>query len=655
MRSKHFPLLLALVLISLLAAGCRAATTPPPVTSPVPTASATEAAPPQPTATITPTPARALVVCLATEPETLYLYGGSSRSMWSVLEAIYDGPFDTRGYALQPVILQKIPDLSGGDAVFQPAVVREGDPVVDVDGNLVALKAGVKVLPAGCSSPECAAVWDGQSELSMDQLAVTFKLLPGLKWSDGSPLTAADSVFSYTIAADPATPSTKYLTDRTASYTAVDSETVQWVGLPGFYEQRFGSFFWTPLPEHLLGSLNAEQIAGSETARRSPVGWGAYALEEWVPGDHITLKKNPNYFRASEGLPKFDTLVYRFVGEAPDGAMNALLAGECDVVDQNPQFLTMIPDLLQREEQDKLKTYVGQGPEWEHLDFGVRPSSYDDGYDPSTGDRVDLFGDARTRQAFAMCIDREKIAAELLYNRTVIPNSFVLPGHPLYHEDLPVYAYDPAGGQQLLDAVGWKDTDGNPDTPRTAAGVAGVPDGTTLSVVYHTTQAELRTQVAQRVVDSLRGCGIEASQELVNIGQLFSPGPDGPVFGRKFDLVQFSWEASSRPNCLLYTTSQTPSAANQWTGANVTGYSSPAFDAACAAATWARPSDADYTERSRQVQQVFAAELPVIPLYAHMKMAISRSDLCGLELDVTARSLVWNLEEFDYGPDAACK
>ena len=53
--------------------------------------------------------------------------------------------------------------------------------------------------------------------------------------------------------------------------------------------------------------------------------------------------------------------------------MNALLAGECDAVDQNPAFLEMVPGLIQRETDKKLKMYIGQGPEWEHLDFGIQP------------------------------------------------------------------------------------------------------------------------------------------------------------------------------------------------------------------------------------------------------------------------------------------
>jgi peptide/nickel transport system substrate-binding protein len=247
--------------------------------------------------------------------------------MWSILEAVYDGPFDARGFTNQPVILEKIPSLADGDASLRPVSVQKGDVVVDVQGNPVALEVGTRVLPAGCSRPDCATAWDGTSPLSMDQLVVSFKLIADIKWSDGTPLTAADSVFSYHIAADPATPSYKYVLDRTYAYTAVDEQSVQWVGLPGFFEQRFGSFYWLPLPSHLLGNKSAADILADSSVNRSPLGWGPYVIQEWTAGDHITLRKNENYFRAAEGLPAFETLVFRFVGSAADGNLNALLSG----------------------------------------------------------------------------------------------------------------------------------------------------------------------------------------------------------------------------------------------------------------------------------------------------------------------------------------
>ncbi|HEX9018907.1 MAG TPA: peptide ABC transporter substrate-binding protein [Anaerolineaceae bacterium] len=643
-----------LVIASIILTSCRAATPAPGETPAAPTSPAT-AAPTlvKPTATATTVPTRTLVACLQSEPQTLYVYGGNSQSMWSVLEALYDGPFDTRGYSEQPVILKKVPNLTDGDAVLKPVAVKAGDQVVDASGNLVALQKGTTVLPSGCSGPDCAKAWDGTSELQMDQLSVSFKLLPGLKWSDGVPLTAADSVFSYTIAADPDTPVSRYLTDRTVSYKAADDQTVDWVGLPGFFEQRFGTFFWTPLPKHTLGSMSAKQLLADTNAGRKPLGWGPYVVQEWAAGDHITLIKNPNYFRAAEGLPKFDTLVFRFVGDTADSNLNALLSGECDVIDQNPQFLQILPDLIQREPENKLKIHLSQGPEWEHLDFGIRPASYDNGYNLAAGDRPDLFGDLRTRQAVAYCIDRATINTKDLYGRSTVPDSFLPADHPLHQKGLPAYAYNPDEGQKLLDEVGWKDTDKNPATPRVAVGVKNVPDGTPLSFTYLTTQAPLRQQVAQEVASSLEKCGIQAKLKFVNPGELFAPGPDGPVFGRKFDMVQFSWEATARPNCLLYSSAQIPNASNHWIGSNVAGYTSSDFDATCAAASAARPNDANFTAKNQAVQELFAKDLPVIPLFTQVNIAIARPDLCGFSMDSTARSIFWNLEAFDYGP--GCK
>lgn len=639
------------VLVLLLLSSCQAptATVPPTALPDLSTPIPADTPLPEPSATSAPEKPDTLVVCTQEEPLTLYIYGGSSRSMWSVLEAVYDGPFDTRGFSAQPVILEKIPTLADGDAVVNPVALQPDDPVIDVDGNLVALAAGTKVLPSGCTSPECAVAWDGSSPLSVDQLVVTFRLKEGLLWSDGKPLKASDSAFSYSIASDPATPSSKYLTDRTFSYQAVDERTVQWTGMPGFYEQRFGTFFWLPLPEHLCGSLSAQALLTAPNAARSPLGWGPYVVEDWVAGDHITLRKNEHYFRAAEGLPYFDTLVVRFIGNAADGNMNALLAGECDVVDQNEQFLEMFPDLLQRETQGKLTTYVGQGPEWEHLDFGVRPAAYDDGYQPESGDRPDLFGDVRVRQAFAYCIDRQAIIDQFLYRRSDLPSGYLPPTHPLYAADLQQYPYQPAEGMRLLEEAGWKDPDNDPATPRVASGVSGVPDGTTLSLIYQTTEAVLRRQVAQAVSAQLDACGVQASVQFVNPGALFSPGPEGSIFGRKFDLVAFSWEASPRPNCLLYSSAQIPNSGNLWTGANVGGYSSSEFDAACSRAYWARPGEVEYAARNRQVQELFVRDLPALPLYFYPKIALSRADLCGLEMDVTARSIFWNIEGLNYG------
>ncbi|HZW02723.1 MAG TPA: ABC transporter substrate-binding protein, partial [Anaerolineaceae bacterium] len=554
------PSLLALLVLALLLAACQPATPTVPAgqTPPAP-ATAVLATP-----TATEVPPRVLTICLGQEPQTLYRYGGSARAMWSVLEAIYDGPMDTRGYRPQPVILTGLPDLANGGAQYQPVSVQAGIPIVDAAGELALLQAGSRVLPAGCASADCAVTWDGQSELQMDQLVLRYQLLPDLKWSDGAPLTAADSLYAFQLSADPATPVGKQAVDLTAEYRAVDDQTVEWLGRPGYRTAGYTNFFWSPLPEHAWGSLPAAELLTADVSTRQPLGWGPYAIEEWVQGDHLTLRKNPNYHRAAEGLPYFDTLVYRFLGEQSDSNLNALLSGECDLVDQTARLEDQIPRVQELVGRGLIQMIAGLGPEWEHADFGIRLAAYDAGYSMFGDYRPDIFGDVRVRQAFATCMDRAGLVAQLFSGLGRVSTGFVMPEHPDYAPDLPAYSYDPQAGGALLEQAGWLDHDGDPATPRQAAGVVNVPNGTPLAVEYLTTDAAQRQASAQYLAQSMAACGIQATPHIVTSGELYAAGPEGPLFGRSFDLAQFTWQSSSGSACFLYTGEQIPTADNNW-------------------------------------------------------------------------------------------
>ncbi len=632
MRLKTTLLVNLLLAAGLLVSACQTSTPVPTATTPAATAS------PQPTPTPTPLP-RTFTICLGQEPASLFIYSSSSRSTWSVLEAIYDGPIDIRNFTPQPVILEKLPSLEDGDAAYTPVDVKFGDPVMSADGVVQPLVAGVRVLPSGCNQADCALEWDGTSPLQMDALTLTYQLIPNLKWSDGEPLTAADSVYSWRVSADESIPVAKTMVERTADYSAIDDRTVEWVGVPGYTPDDYSGAFWIPLPEHAWGIHTSNELLTAEEVNRKPLGWGAFYIDEWTAGDHITLRRNPLYFRAGEGLPNFDVLVYRFLGETGDANLAALGSGECDLIDPTVNLTGDLLSVLEMERDGAGKVWVGQGPEWEHLDFGIKPASYDDGYSPFYGDRVDLFGDVRTRQAFELCLDRQGFIASQLYSRSSVPVSWHAPGHPL-NSGAAAVGFDPAAGSALLDQIGWKDYDNNPATPRTAAGVAGVPDGTQLSVTWLATPASLAQAAALHFSLSLAECGVQVNVQTIAAANFYAAGPDGPLFGRKFDLAQFAWQSGEMSPCFLYTTDQIPTTANHWLGANVTGFSDAGYDAACRAAT--RLDDLD-------AQRLFAELLPSIPLYYRLKISASRPDLCGYELDVSSRSSLWNLEVMDYG------
>lgn len=644
MRSQ-FRISLWIVLLALLISACQPAVETPAPDAGLPVASTSEPSAPTPT----PEP-RALTICLGQEPNSLYLYGAPNTAARSVLAAIYDGPVDSIEYQPRAVILEKVPSLVDGDAQIAPVAVRTGDEVVAADGLPITLDAGVRVRPAGCRDDGCAVVYDGEAPLEMDQLVVTFRLLPGLLWSDGAPLTAYDSVFSYTIARRTQVPVTRYLVDRTRSYEAADDLTVQWWGKPGYLDPDFAYNFVSPLPQHLLAEIPLADLPAADAAARIPVGWGPYLLLDWQPGGPLTLTRNPLYFRADEGLPRFDTLTFKVVAGA-DAALTELLAGGCDVVDTSVRLDEQVGLLVELQRTAQVQALFSPTMTIERLDFGIWPASYDNGYTPGPGsDRPDLLGDPRTRQAIAMCIDRQLLVSKVLYGRSVVPDTFLPVGHPLADPQGLSYGYDPAAAVQLLEQIGWRDSDANPDTPRTAWDIPGVPLTTPLVLTYVTTGAAQRRLISELIASMLKNCGIGLELTYLTPEELYAPGPNGPLFGRQFDLAQFSMGVSGpSPTCEWWTSDQIPDDANLWIGTNLGGYRSAAFDSACRAAMTSLPGEPGRDQVYAAVQAVFLQDLPSLPLYQRLKVVAARADLCGLRLDPAPLTDQWNLESYGLG------
>jgi len=138
---------------------------------------------PSPTPSPTPEP-KVLTVCLPDEPDSLYLYGTDSPAARHIWQAIYDGPFDSRGYGHQPVILAELPSLTNGGATVGTVPVQAGDRVLAASGEVVELAPGVEVKDIGGQR----TTFDGEP-IQMHQMVVTFTLQSDLYWSDGTLLT----------------------------------------------------------------------------------------------------------------------------------------------------------------------------------------------------------------------------------------------------------------------------------------------------------------------------------------------------------------------------------------------------------------------------------------------------------------------------------
>ncbi len=597
---------------------------------PIPTSSPTSS----PTPTATPTPAT-LVVCQKEEPLSLYLYGDNTTARAGIFEALFDGPIDSVGYAYQPVLLQALPSLENGGLTVSEVEVQPGDQVVDAaTGAVTHLQDGVQLMQADGSR----VLYSGSAPARTLQLAAVFKLKEGLRWSDGQALSADDSVFSFQVAADAATPTSKIFTDRTASYVAEDALTVRWTGVPGWLDTDYFLRFWTPLPRHLYGTLSAADLLKDSGAARQPLGWGAFNVEAWQPGEALTLTRNANYFRAAEGLPRLDQVVFRF-GLDDTQVLAEIQAGRCDIGEASTGWQDQLPALLTARTAGWLAPQFVPDTAFEHLDFGIVSET---GYKRPAGE--DLFQDVRVRQAFAYCLDRQALDDQLLYGLAQVPTVYLPSGHPLLTTGpLTRYDFDPARGQALLKEAGWADVDGD-----------GIRENgkRKLSLEYAELENDaFRAQLAQLVQAQLRqNCGIDAQLKLYPPEQLYGAWPQGLLFGRKFDLGGFPWRVGIDPPCNLYMTESIPSAtAAGATGTNDLGYSNADFDRACHAALTALDAPTRQTMQA-QAEVIFAREVPSLVLFFQVKAGVAGPRVQGYHLDSTAPSDLWNIETLGVTP-----
>lgn len=635
MRTGRFTIWIAVVVGLTAAAACSA----PFLTSPL-----EEGAAPTPTARLeVPTPApepNVLVVCLAEEPDSFYPFGPRNASARTLLPLLYDGPIDALGYQYSPVLLERLPSIEAGDIRFEPVRILSGDLYFNPDTGLPEeFRPGKSYLPSGCTSMDCRRRYEGGGA-ELDRLVVDFHLLPGLRWSDGAELTAADSVFAYRVESDPATTSVKDQVNRTSAYEAVDSTTVRWTGIPGFVDPEYAGNFWSPLPEHLLAEIPVGDLSQSEIAARTPIGWGPFQIDSWDPGMAVDFVRNPNYAGASEGLSGYEGVHVRFLEERGDAALQQILTGECDVLEESLVGFESIATLQSLADQGRLRWASAPGPVIERLDFNTAPV---DG-------RPGFFVDSEVRRAVAACLDRGSTIAEIVGGLSPIPSTYLPANHPLVLPDIAEIDHDPAGAADQLTALGWIDDDGDSATPRRSQGARGVPGGTVFEATLATAEDEFHVALATRLAADLEECGIGVRVEGLSAESLYDVWPDGAVFGRGFDFVLWPWLHWMSPACDVFTTAEIPSSVNPQ-GSNASGYSEAAFDAACQEVSLGPLAGPTYPPAVGSTQTRLMDALPSLPVLQWPRILVYGRDVCGPEMDSTVQSLLWNIEAW-YGGEA---
>lgn len=581
--------------------------------------------------TVTPEVEKEIVVCLAGSAASLYPFGDDSIGAQGLRHAIYEDLVTSVGYDYQARGLEKIPSLADGDASIQKAVVSEGDRVKDINGDVVSLVKDVVVINADGEEIK----FDG-SPLEMAQMVVDFHFQPMI-WSDGTPVTAHDSVYSFLLASDPQTPLGKDRITTTASYEATDELSVRWSGIPGHRDQTYFLNVWQPLPSHQLSELNVAELRLAEETNKFPLSSGPYVVVDWTDDDELVLIRNEQYYRLQKEPPNLDRIIVRF------GHGEEFLAGDpegsCDVISTGAISTNNLPLLEMAVEQGLWQILHSPGLVYEQISFGIDP------VEEYAGRRPDWFEDASVRQAIALCTDRQGMVDELTEGRAELLHAYVSENHALFPNDLLRWNYDPDRANNLLDEAGFLDLD--EDGWRQDLD-SGIPMTITLGT---NSESSLRIQVTNMVKDDLAGCGIPVEVYDYPAGTWFADGPEGRVFGRRFDLAQFAWVGKLSPICSLYLsdniTGPPDAGFNGWQNTNVSGWSDEEFDFACLAAREIMPGGVGYEASQQEALRIFAQQLPALPLFSNVKVAAIRPWMKNVRLDPSQRSILWNIYEWD--------
>ncbi len=583
-----------------------------------------------------------LVIGQGQEPDTLYIYGGSMLAGSHVQNSIYDGPFEGLDYDFQAVILESLPKIEDGT----------GDATLD----LVSVEAGGQYV-----DPETQEVVTATETVpDLPQLTVKWHIREGVTWQDGTPVTAEDSVFSQSLACDPDTPSSKFTCDRTASYEATGDREVTWVSLPGFTDQTYFTNFYTPLPRHqpaadgttLMADMAAGDIIEDEEFSQKPWSFGPFQIEEWESGDHITLVSNENYWRAEEGLPKLDSVIYRFIQDS-NSLLAAVKTGDVDVATQDGLDINQADALDEAQAKGELTPYYITGTVWEHIDFDLDPV---DGRDP-------IGACKEIRQAMAYGTDRGQMVSQIQKGKTRVQHTYVPEEHWAFppSDQLITYPYEPETAKTMLEDLGF--TDSNDDGMLEAAedisctittDVEGntkdqvIPAGTPLEFKLNTTAGNaMREQTTLLFQQNMKDIGVGVTLDYMPANVYFADGPEGPLFGRKFDLGEFAWLTGVQPPVGLYYCTEIPSEENSWAGQNETGWCDPEYDKAGKQASTTLKRD-DSLPMYFKAQNMFMENLPVMPLFARVKVMATGPSVVNFSPNPTVNSETWNIETWGF-------
>ena len=475
--------------------------------------------------------------------------------------------------------------------------------------------------------------------VSEDLTSITWKITPGITWSDGTPFTSADVKFTYEYCTDPdggCAQLTKF--DGVTSVDTPDDLTVV-VNFDKPTPFPYGPFVGGESP-----ILQAAQFADCMGARApecteqnfNPIGTGPFVVDEFKPNDVITMSANPNY--RDPNKPAFATLTFKGGGDATAAGRAVMETGEFDYA----WNLQLAPDVIaQMEAGGKGTPVAGFGPLVERIMLNNTNPDPALGPDERSVIRPHPFlGDPAVYKAMSMAIDRP-LLVEIGYGQAGKVTCNWIPAPAAVNSDtFTCDTQDLEGAKAMLEAAGYVDSDG--DGIREA-------NGQPMKILYQTSTNAVRQDFQALIKGWWAEIGIDAELRNINASVFFGGDPGSPDTFQKFyaDVEMYANTFNGTdPQSYLgnMLCDKAPSPATQWQGENISRFCSEEYDALYATLT----TTADADERAsiaRRLNDMAVEGGAMIPLVHRGRLSAHANTLGGVVLNVWDSEL-WNVADW---------
>jgi peptide/nickel transport system substrate-binding protein len=437
-------------------------------------------------------------------------------------------------------------------------------------------------------------------------IATTYTIQPNATWGDGTPVTTDDVMFTWEVGRnEQSSTSNLELYRRILKVEVHDKKTFTFHVSKLTYEYAGINDFGI-LPAHIerknfTDPPNYRRRTGYDTDTTNPgLYFGPYRITQVVPGSHVVLEPNPTWYGEK---PYFKRITVRTIENTAALEANILsgaidyIAGELGVsLDQALAF--------EKRHRDRFNVIYKPGLIYEHIDFNLDNP---------------ILQDKRVRHALIYALDREAMSRQLFEGKQPVVNSFVSPLDWMVAADIPTYKYDAKKAASLLDEAGW-------GTLRN--GIRHNAAGQPLSFELMTTAGNRTRETVQQVLQSQwRKLGIDVRLRNEPARVFFGETMRKRLYPA---LAMYAWISSPEnvPRSTLRS-DEIPIPEKSFAGQNTPGFRNAEMD---------KLIDAIEIELDREkrrvlwhrIQEIYAEELPVLPLYSRADPFIIPKWLTGI-------------------------